>query len=158
MKLPDYMVTHTPNGTPIAHIASDISDNGIDNLIRMTLPSILQKDTYWVCAISGYEYDERELYEVAEVRAFCRRLVERGFIASLHVSTLLLQEELPELETYLGGVEIWAIGENMLTRTGDFQITSEIFEQFALLLNKAEKRAVALVRPQDGQHGASVLF
>lgn len=154
----DCIVTYTPNGTPVVHIAASITDNGIDNLIRFTLPLVLEKDKYWVCAISGYEDDERELYEVTEVRAFCHRLVERGFIASLHPTTLFFKDETPELGRFLGGMEVWAISKNLLDRGGNFFLTKELFAEWEGLLKKAEKRALALVRPQDGQHSTSIPF
>jgi len=149
------IMTLTPNGTPVAHF--DLNSN-INDLIRATLPIVLKEQKYWVCAIGGYEDDERELYEIPEVRAYCRRLVDEGFIASLHPTTLFFQDKNPEIKNYLGGVEVWAIGEGLLDSGGSFYLTPEIFKEWEGLLKKAEKKALALVRPQDGQHGASVSF
>jgi hypothetical protein len=146
------------NGTPVAHIEATLTDSGIDNLIRATLPQVMKEQKYWVCAIAGYENDERELYEVPEVRAFCRRLVERGFIASMRPTTQFFQDDHPELKRFLGGIEVWAIAENHMDSNGGFSLTKDMFEEWHGLLKEAEERAVALVMPQDGQHGASVSF
>ena len=148
-KDPDCILEFMANGTPVAHISATITDKAIDNLIRMTLPLVMDKDIYWVCAIAGYEDDERELYEVPEVRDFCRRLVEHGFIASLRLSTMYQSDDKrPELKRFLGGMEVWAFAENLLEKNGDFRLTKERFERFDVVLKKAEKRAVSLVRSE----------
>ena len=40
-----------------------------------------------VCTIRGYDDDHRELYDIPEVRSFCRRLLSLGFISYLDFST-----------------------------------------------------------------------
>src|ERR1700722_18915561 len=42
-----------------------------------------------VAQIRGFGDDPRELYDIPEVRAFCRRLVNLGFVSYLEVTTLI---------------------------------------------------------------------
>ena len=45
-------------------------------------------------------------------------------------------------------MEVWAFAENLLEKNGDFRLTKERFERFDVVLKKAEKRAVSLVRSE----------
>jgi hypothetical protein len=143
------------DGTPCLHMSVDLTNDGIDAFICQTLPVVLAKDIYWVCAIMGYDQDPRELCEVPEVRAFCERLVNRGFIACLHPSTLFYKKEQPELGGYLGGLEIWAMSKNMVdvkSKGGDILLTKEKAEEFIAILKLSERKALVLIHPSDGQH------
>jgi hypothetical protein len=43
---------------------------------------------YIVCTIRGFGDDHREIYEIPEVGAFCRRIVNLGFVSYLELTTL----------------------------------------------------------------------
>jgi hypothetical protein len=76
-----------------------------------------------VCAIEGFENDPRQLGQIPELRAFCRRLVDLGFISWLEPTTTLslliseyVQQAYPSLGTYLGAWEVWAIAQGLCNR------------------------------------------
>lgn len=64
-----------------------------------------------VCVISGYGDDARELWEIPEVRAFCRRLVALGFISYLDFTTAANPDAPPTLRAAFGAAEVWLIAE-----------------------------------------------
>jgi hypothetical protein len=41
-----------------------------------------------VCVITGFGDDSRDLWDIAEVRGFCRRLIGQGFISYLDMGTM----------------------------------------------------------------------
>jgi len=67
-----------------------------------------------VCGLRDFGDDPRELYDIPEARAFCRRLVSLGFISYLDFSTLFAQD-LPEpAKAGWGAAEVWLCGEGRL--------------------------------------------
>src|SRR5262249_16027503 len=71
-----------------------------------------------VCAIAGFDDDARELGEVPEVRAFCRRLVGIGFISWLDTCTSIPDLGGIGMAAGLGAFEVWAIAEGILKTAG----------------------------------------
>jgi hypothetical protein len=65
-----------------------------------------------VCMIRGFDNDSRPLVDIPEVRAFCRRLVDRGFISYLDYSTTITGPKVPEETQGLwGAAEVWFCAE-----------------------------------------------
>ena len=63
-----------------------------------------------VCGVRGFSNNPRELYDIPEVRAFCRRLVTLGFISYLDFSTVF-HPDLPSLaKSGWGAAEVWLCG------------------------------------------------
>jgi hypothetical protein len=57
------------------------------------------------CVITGFGNDPRDLWEIAEVRAFCRRLIDQGFVSYLDMGTIF--PGCPEdMKTTMGAAEV----------------------------------------------------
>ena len=70
-----------------------LRESGVDNI---------------VCFIDGHNQDTRELWEIPEARAFCKRLVDLGFISYLDYWTTGDKK----LCVAMGAVEVIAIAES----------------------------------------------
>lgn len=141
------------------HLPKDITDEEIDELIRLGMPRCMELGVGIACAVYGYDFDERELYEIPEAVAMAKRLVDRGFIAIMHVSTLQDREEKPYLRKLFGAIEIWAMASGRLDENGNLFLAEEETPLFLADLDKANKKAGAIAFPtiKDGQHRTKVI-
>jgi hypothetical protein len=107
---------------------------------------------------ADYDDDRRELWEIPEVRAFCKRLVDLGFIADLDTSLMLMPPDefrgLPGCP--FGALEIWSVAENLIknARGGRVEIEVVRLEEFRTkVLPHANKVAdTVLSRPWPPQN------
>lgn len=137
----------------IIHVPSLVTDLEIDDMIRGTLPIVRSQGEGFVCAIYGHDNDKRELYQIPEVTVLCQRLVKRGFISILNVSTLLEKEDKPWLGSGFGALEIWAIAKGLFSESGDLDIDHDTFGRFWKDLDESNKIAEKLEHTtSDGMH------
>jgi hypothetical protein len=94
-----------------------------------------------VCGVRNFGDDPRELYEIAEVRAFCRRLVNLGFISYLDFSTVFVPDLPPVAKKGWGAAEVWLCGEGRLEAQNplDEQILDELKQAVMQSNAKADK-------------------
>lgn len=109
-------------------------------LERMRIAKIYrEKDNveHIICSINGFDLDKRELYEIPEVRAFCRRLVSLGFISYLDSHTTLqgATKDFEVVSMSLGAFEIWKIVENRINKDGEFNW--EEYQEFFTALKQS---------------------
>jgi hypothetical protein len=72
-----------------------------------------------VCLIDGFNNDPRELFDIPEVRAFCRRLMTIGFASYLDYSTTLVPGH--RAKQAWGAFEVWLCAEGrMKAKSMDF--------------------------------------
>lgn len=79
-----------------------------------------------VCCIDGFDQDQRELFEIPEVRAFCRRLVGQGFISYLSLTTFYTVDQ-SLVGSGWGALEVWMCGEGRLKR--EVELDLELFDR-----------------------------
>lgn len=92
-----------------------------------------------VCGIRGFGEDRRELWDIPEVRAFCRRVVNLGFISFLDVATQLPTVAPIPFGASWGALEMVLCAEGqMAARKG---IAKEEFDEFERVLEQANKKA-----------------
>jgi hypothetical protein len=105
-----------------------------------------------VCSVSDFNEDPRELYAIPEVRAFCRRLVNLGFISYLDVETGLLARTLdnPEpveglLRDQWGAFDVWLCGEGRTRPRMEFAREEflALLEEFQQALGESNEKADA---------------
>jgi hypothetical protein len=94
-----------------------------------------------VCTIRGFDHDPREQCEIAEVRAFCRRLVGIGFISWLDTNTSIPAMGGIGMNAGLGAFEVWAIAEGLMPKPGGAAIPVETLKRFMEDLEKANREA-----------------
>lgn len=131
----------------VAPIHSSFSNDDIDDLTRQLGQRRRQNESdVIVCNISGFDNDPRELGEIPEARALCRRLVSRGFISWLEVSTTVPLLRRPDLDTpamsaALGALEVWLIAEGLVGKAGTHQIAPADLLRFQAVLAEANQKA-----------------
>lgn len=101
-----------------------------------------------ICVLRGFDTDPRQLWQIPEVRAFCVRLVDQGFISYLDPATHLPQCP-PWARTGFGALEVWLIARGMFTG-GPLDVGAEHVERFRGELNLANAVADAAVGPFRG--------
>jgi hypothetical protein len=105
-------------------------------------------------SIDGFNHDRRELGEIPEARAFCRRLLKLGFIADLTPSFMLMPpkgfEGVPGCP--FGAMEIWAMTEGLMGKAGRVEIETAKLLQFKSVFEHAKEVADSLLaRPRPDQ-------
>lgn len=99
-----------------------------------------------ICCIGGFEADSRNLWEIPEVRAFCRRLVALGLIYYLDESTLLNPEASFAAKAGWGALEVWLCSEGRLS--GDaMALAPADLDSFRATMLEAKRKAAALHGP-----------
>ena len=162
------IVVQLPDNMIAVHIPKDITDEEIDDLIRQIMPKVMKSEIGCVCGIYGYDFDERELYQIPEAITLAKRLVERGFISITHTSTLMDKEEKPHIAKLFGAFEIWGMATGRLAENGDLDVDEagrneflaalDVDEagrnEFLAALDRANKKAKNILFPTitDGQH------
>jgi hypothetical protein len=94
-----------------------------------------------VCTISDCDNDPRELYEIPEVRTFCQRLVDIGFIADLDAFTSVPGGSTLPLPVGLGAFEVWALSQGLVPQTGKAEVTEAMLTRFRAVLRECNRRA-----------------
>jgi hypothetical protein len=106
------------------------------------------------CCVAGFDHDPRELGEIPEARALCRRAVQLGLISWLDVSTVIPELCHPALAGLragagLGAFELWAISEGLVRGAGKHAVTKETLERFRDDLKAANRRADEAIGPDE---------
>lgn len=115
-----------------------------DILDQMRIMKLAREDRSYsnvVCSIRGFAADARELFDIPEVRAFCRRIVNLGFISYLDFSTIF-NPQVPDLaKQSWGAAEVWLCSEGRLKALNP--LTKDILHelQHAVLLSNAKADA-----------------
>lgn len=97
---------------------------------------------YVALTIFGFDSDPRELWQIPEVQAFCRRLVDIGLIGLLDLA--LHTAEDPSVHMYWGGLMVWACAEGLLRAS--ITLNPKQQEQFWGALAAAKTKAEAALR------------
>lgn len=103
-----------------------------------------------VCTIAGFDDDSRELWEIPEARAFCRRLVGLGFISYLDFETTIPDTGVPEAcQGSLGAFEVWLMSESRMTNEN--VVTIELVEEAKQALIEANEKCDRVLGPYREQ-------
>jgi hypothetical protein len=135
----------------ILHVDLGLNATNVDILDQMRVMKRCREEGFYqnvVCSIRGYHDDPRELYEIPEVRAFCRRLVCQGFVSYLDVSTTLPACNRPEeVQGAWGLFEVWFCSEGRTKRDMVFtreEIMAVLREMDAVILESNARADAAL--------------
>jgi len=98
-----------------------------------------------VCTLRGFAGDERPLFEIPEVRAFCRRVVNLGFISYLDFTTTF-DSRLPAIaKDGWGAAEVWLCGEGRLQK--QMPMTRELLDELQQAVSDSNEKADAALGP-----------
>jgi hypothetical protein len=98
-----------------------------------------------VCCVRGFDEDPRELWDIPEVRAFCRRLVAQGFISYLDLATRLPGTP-AILRDAMGALEVWLTAEAKLSLE-PMTLGPDVVERFRTALDAANALMDAALGP-----------
>ena len=98
-----------------------------------------------VCTIRGFADDRRDLSEIPEVRAFCRRIVNLGFISYLEVTTLFDLHLPAEAKRCWGATEVWLCSENRLK--AEIEMDKPLLLELQQVIGESNERADAAIGP-----------
>jgi len=98
-----------------------------------------------VCTVRGFSEDNRDLFEIPEVRAFCRRVVNRGFISYLDFTTTFDSTVPPIAKDAWGAAEVWLCGEGRLRK--QMPLTLELVAELQEVVCESNGKADAVIGP-----------
>jgi hypothetical protein len=127
-----------------------------DDLRDMMRNMKAARETGWdhvICTIDGFANDSRELWQIPEVRAYCRRLMTTGFVAYLDVFAGINPDPAthPLVRQGFGSGEVWLIGEGVDIGQPKFVLEAETVERLRVALFQANKASDAAI----GQFGST---
>jgi hypothetical protein len=98
-----------------------------------------------VCSVRGFSDDERSLFEIPEVRAFCRRVVNLGFISYLDFTTTFDSSVPAIAKDGWGAAEVWLCSEGRLR--SQMPLTRELIDELKRVICESNERADAAIGP-----------
>jgi hypothetical protein len=98
-----------------------------------------------VCSVRGFSDDERSLFEIPEVRAFCRRVVNLGFISYLDFTTTFDTSVPAIAKDGWGAAEVWLCGEGRLR--SQMPLTRELIDELKRVVCKSNEKADSAIGP-----------
>jgi hypothetical protein len=129
-------------GLTINHVELSYSNDELVGLMRTCRDHRQQnRNDHIVCIIGGFDDDPRELGQIPEARALCRRLVGIGFISWLDVSTSIPELKGIGMHAGLGAFEVWGIAEGIIGAGGGYELPKETLAHFRKDLEKANQEA-----------------
>jgi len=119
-----------------------------DDLIDMMRQMKAAREAGWdsvICSIDGFGDDPRELWQIVEVRAFCRRLVTLGFVSYLDVLAGMNPDpSTPNvIRMGFGAGEVWFISEGLDISAQMFTLTPEMIRELSRVMHAANKTSDA---------------
>ena len=98
-----------------------------------------------VCTVRGFSEDKRDLFEIPEVRAFCRRVVNLGFISYLDFTTTF-DSSVPDIaKDAWGAAEVWLCGEVRLRK--QVPLNEELLAELQEVVCESNGKADAAIGP-----------
>lgn len=136
----------------VVELKLDFSNEDILDKMRL-MKEARENNTYThiVANIQIPKDDGRAAYDIPEVRAFCRRLVNLGLIFYLESSILIASTfNLPgEAKRGWGAYEIWLCGEGRLTKHVRFSSDNmdSVWADIDRILIEAQVKSAAAIGP-----------
>ena len=98
-----------------------------------------------VCTVRGFGDDKRNLFEIPEVRAFCRRIVNLGFISYLDFTTTFDSSVPAIAKDGWDAAEVWLCGEGRLR--SQMPLTLELVDELKRAVCESNEKADATIGP-----------
>ena len=98
-----------------------------------------------VCTVRGFRDDKRSLFDIPEVRAFCRRVVNLGFISYLDFTTTFDSSVPAIAKDGWGAAEVWLCGEGRLR--SQMPLTRELIDELKRVVCESNEKADAAIGP-----------
>jgi hypothetical protein len=121
------------------------NDDILDQMRKMKICREDGRYSHVVCTVRGFGDDERRLFEIPEVRAFCRRIVNLGFISYLDFTTTFDSKVPAIAKDGWGAAEVWLCGENCLR--AQMPLTRELLDELQQAVSESNEKADAAIGP-----------
>ena len=96
-----------------------------------------------VCTVRGFSEDMRDLFEIPEFRAFCRRVVNLDFISYLDFTTTFDSTVLAIAKDAWSAAEVWLCGEGRLRK--QMPLTVELLAELQQAVGESNEKADAIL-------------
>jgi len=121
------------------------NDDILDQMRKMKACREDGSYSYVVCTVRGFGDDERRLFEIPEVRAFCRRIVNLGFISYLDFTTTFDSRVPAIAKDAWGATEVWLCGENRMRAR--MPLTRKLLDELQQAVSASNEKADAALGP-----------
>ena len=123
------------------------NDDILDQMRIMKRARELRRYESVVCTVRGFAGDSRELFDIPEVRAFCRRVYARGFTSYLDFGTVFDPTKRAEPQGAWGHAEVWMCAEGRMKPVNIG--TPEVFAEIIAAYEDANAVADAAIGPMS---------
>src|ERR1017187_6764636 len=121
------------------------NDDILDQMRKMKSCREDRSYDHVVCTVRGFSDDKRNLFEIPEVRAFCRRVVNLGFISYLDFTTTF-DSTVPSIaKDAWGAADAWLCGEGRLR--SQMPLTEELLDELRQIVCESNEKADAAIGP-----------
>ncbi len=107
-----------------------LKDDELITLMAEALNNIEKGSRPITITISGFQNDSREIYNIPEVKAFCKRLLKIGFVSIQEVTTNFREISDAYNPYTLGAFEVWLLANGKMSKTMDMLHVQSSFELF----------------------------
>lgn len=133
------------NDALFVSLTADLTDDEIKDILFDLYPVCNKLRQGFMLTISGYDEDKRDLWEIPEVVAFYKRLIDFGFLSVLEVTTGIDGlARFPKCPGF-GAVEVWMAATGRMVR-GSTTLPIEDMDEFYALLQKSNQRILEVIR------------
>lgn len=108
----------------VVNVRVDDTDQEIAQFIREMRRNRADGTKEILCTIDGYSEDDRELWEIPEVRTLCKRLLTSGFASNLDAGNVPGKK----FARAWGAAEVYLCSEGKLKKVTEW--TLELFDEF----------------------------
>ena len=122
------------------------NDDILDQMRKMKFCREDRSYSNIVCTVRGFSDDKRHLFEIPEVRAFCRRIVNLGFISYLDFTTTFDSSVPAIAKDAWGAAEVWLCGEGRLR--SQMPLTEELLNELQQVVCESNEKADGAIGPR----------
>jgi hypothetical protein len=106
-------------------VTVDMTDDEIKEMIHKMYRRVDEVGHGFLFTVAGYNNDPRELWEIPEVIAFFKRLIDIGFLSVLEPVAQIADPGGPAF----GALEVWMVATGQINEKKDHEITREMVGQ-----------------------------
>jgi hypothetical protein len=127
-------------------VACDAAESEIRSLVAKTAKIARDSNRPFYLAIDGYDSDPREIWQIPEAVALCKRMAQHGMMSSLDPGKLPETRKLPGFTA----LQLWSISTGRIAPDGTCEVTKETYDLFIQDLLKSNATAEG-IPPDDGE-------
>lgn len=124
---------------------TDMTDAELHECIHKMRPRVTESKTGFLLTISNYDDDPRDLWEIPEAVAFCKRLIDIGMGSMLDLSSAMYAQKLGLPAVGFGLIEVMYMAEGRIKKRGSYDISVEDVNRAAKLYEESNIKVEAIL-------------